>query len=144
MIFQGRYENEAGIFRPYISADVLSPANEWVMVDFLVDTGADETFLDFTFIKKFNIDTNGIDVKDDVGGVGGSGVPYFQIESQLKLISQGGTKIFNGKINLFLDPHSSEVPLLGRDVLDNFVIIFDRKQNSILLLDQEEKYKIGL
>ena len=36
MIFQGRYENDAGIFRPYISADVLSLANEWVTVDFLV------------------------------------------------------------------------------------------------------------
>lgn len=84
MIFQGRYENEAGIFRPYISADVLSPANEWVVVDLLLDTGADETFLDFSFIKKFNIDTRGIDVKDDVGGVGGSGVPYFQIDSGLR------------------------------------------------------------
>lgn len=143
MIFQGRYENEAGIFRPYISADVLSPANEWVDVDFLVAPGADETFLDFCFIREFNIETKGIDVKDDVGGVGGSGVPYFQIDSALKLISSGGTKVFKGKINVFLDPHSSEVPLLGRDVLDNFVVIFDRKQSSILLLDEEEQYKIG-
>lgn len=47
MIFRGRYENEAGVFRPYITADVLSPANKWVDVDFLVDTGADETFLTF-------------------------------------------------------------------------------------------------
>ena len=145
MILKGRYENEAGIFRPYISADadVLSPANEWVIVDFLLDTGADETFLDFSFIKKFNIDTKGIDVRDDVGGVGGLGVPYFQIDSALKLISPEGTKVFKGKINVFLDPHSSEIPLLGRDVLDNFVAIFDRKQNSILLLDEKEQYKIG-
>lgn len=136
MIFQGRYKDESGVLRPYIKADVLSPANEWVEVNFLVDTGADETFLDFSFIKEFNIDTKGIDVKDDVGGVGGAGVPYFQIDSALKLISPGGTKVFKGKINVFLDPHSSEVPLLGRDVLDNFVSIFDRRQNSILLLDE--------
>jgi len=141
MIFRGRYKDEAGTFRPYIMAEVLSPVNEWVMVDFVADTGADETFLDFTFIKKFDIDTKGIDVKDDVGGVGGSGVPYFQINSALKLISSGGTKIFKGKINVFLDPHSSEMPLLGRDILDNFVVIFDRKQNSILLLDEEEQFK---
>lgn len=138
MIFQGRYENESGIFRPYITADVLSPANEWVAIDFLVDTGADETFLDVSFIREFDIDTKGIDVRDDVGGVGGSGVPYFQIDSGLKLISPNGTKVFKGKINIFLDPHSSEVPLLGRDVLDNFVAIFDRKQNSISLLDEDE------
>ncbi|MFH1563317.1 MAG: hypothetical protein ABIF11_07890 [Nitrospirota bacterium] len=143
MIFQGIYKNVAGIFRPYIRIAVLSPTDKWTMVDFLADTGADETFLDFNFIKKFNIDTKGIDVKDDVGGVGGTGVPYFQIDSGLKLISSEWTKVFKGKINIFLDPYSSEVPLLGRDVLDNFVVIFDRKENSILLLDEEEKYKIG-
>ncbi|MBU0566824.1 hypothetical protein KJ693_05125 [bacterium] len=141
MIFRGRYKDEAGIFRPYMRADVLSPANEWVMADFLADTGADETFLDFSFIKKFGIDTKGIDVRDDVGG---SGVPYFQINSALKLISPGGTKVFKGKINIFLDPHSSEVPLLGRDVLDNFIAIFDRGQNSILLLDEGEHYEISV
>ncbi len=143
MIFRGRYKNESGIFRPYIRINVLSPIEKWVRVNFLVDTGADETFLDFSFIKKFNIDTKGIDVKDDVGGVGGSGVPYFQIDSVLKLISPNSTKVFKGKINIFLDPHSSEVPLFGRDVLDNLVVIFDRKQNSILLLDEEEQYKVG-
>lgn len=143
MIFRGRYKDESGIFRPYIKAEVLSPADEWVMVDFLLDTGADETFLDFSFIKRFNIYTRGIDVRDDVGGVGGSGVPYFQIDSGLKLISPDGTKVFKGKINVFLDPHSSEVPLLGRDVLDNFVTIFDRKQNSILLIDEGEEYRIS-
>jgi len=79
-------------------------------------------------------------VKDDVGGIGGSGVPYFQIESSLKLFSFEGTKIFKGQVNIFLDPRSSQVPLLGRDVLDNFVVIFDRQRNSILLLDEEERY----
>lgn len=142
MIFQGRYKNQDGIFRPYIRIYVLSPTEKWILVDFLADTGADETFLDFSFIKKFGIDTRGIDVKDDVGGVGGSGVPYFQVDSALKLISPKGTKVFKGKINIFLDPHSSEVPLLGRDVLDNFIAIFDRGQNSILLLDEEEEYNI--
>ncbi len=68
MIFQGKYVNEAGIYRPYISADLQSPSNKWVMIDFLADTGADETFLDYSYIKKFNIDMHGINVKDDVGG----------------------------------------------------------------------------
>lgn len=59
-------------------------------------------------------------------------MPCFQIDSALKLISPGGTKVFKGKINVFLDPHASDVP-------DNFVVIFDRKNNHILLLDEEEK-----
>jgi len=51
MIFRGRYENDAGIFRPYISADILSSQGNWVTIDFLVDTGADGTFLDYSLIK---------------------------------------------------------------------------------------------
>ncbi len=144
MIFQGKYVNEAGTYRPYISADLLSPAKKWIMVDFLVDSGADETFLDYSYIKKLEIDTDGINVKDDVGGVGGTGVPYFQIDTTIKLISKRDTKVFSGTINIFLDPHSCTMPLLGRDVLDNFVTIFDRKQSSIFLLDESESYKIEI
>jgi len=50
MIFKGRYENEAGIFRSYISAEILKPSSEWMLVDLLIDTGADETSLDLNFI----------------------------------------------------------------------------------------------
>jgi len=46
-------------------------------------------------------------------------------------------------LNIFLDPHTSDVPLLGRDVLDNFVIIFDKAENQILLLDKEESYLVS-
>lgn len=144
MIFYGRYKNEAGIFRPYISAELLSPSNEWMGIDLLIDTGADETFLDFSFIKKFKINIEEVKIKDDVGGIGGSGIPYFQLDSGLKLISSQGTKVFSGKINIFLDPYASEVPLLGRDVLDSFVVIFDKKQNRILFLDEQEQYELSI
>lgn len=143
MIFRGRYKNDGDIFRPYIIANILTPKGNWITVDFLIDTGADETFLDYNLIKRLQLKTEGIDVKDDVGGIGGSGIPYFQIDSSLKLVSTSGTKIFKGKINVFLDAHASEVPLLGRDVLDNFIVIFDKKRNSVLFLDEDEKYNIG-
>ena len=54
-----------------------------MVIDLLIDTGADETFLYFSFIKKLNLNTEGIDVRDDVGGVGVSVIPY-SIESKLK------------------------------------------------------------
>lgn len=144
MIFQGKYVEDAGYLRPYIRVQIKSQKGDWITVDFLMDTGADETFLDFSLIKRLGFKTEGIDVKDDVGGIGGIGVPYFQIDSALKLISPGGTKVFKGKVNVFLDPYSCDVPLLGRDVLDNFVAIFDKSQNLILLLDKDEEYKIDL
>lgn len=143
MIFRGRYENDEGIVRPYINGDILTPKGDWISIDFLIDTGADETFLDFNSIKRLQLKTEGIDVKSDVGGIGGSDIPYFQFDSTLKLISNSGAKIFEGGINVFLDPHACEVPLLGRDVLDDFIVIFDKKQNSVFLLDEDEEYHIG-
>jgi len=60
----------------------------------------------------------------------------------MKLISPEGTKIFGGEVNVFLDPHATDVPLLGRDVLDTFVAIFDRGKDDVILLDQPDSYRI--
>lgn len=105
----------------------------------MIDTGADETFLPYETVQDLDLDLTGIEVKDDVGGIGAQNVPYFKFKSGLKIIY---VRIFKGEINVFLDPHASDVPLLGRDVLDNFVVIFDRIKERILLLDEEEEYLI--
>jgi len=143
MIFYGSYRINWGVYRPFISAWVFSSNEKWVKFSFLADTGADETFLHHRSIDILNIDTSHLNVKTDVGGVGGSGVPYFQWETRLKIISTKGiSKLFAGKVNVFLDPHASRVPILGRDVLDSFVVIFDREKDQIILMEQPDSYKI--
>ena len=142
MIFHGRYRENYGANRPFITAYVLSPGGRWIQYSFLVDTGADETFLHYRSIKILGIDTSLLEIRDDVGGVGGYGIPYFRLNTQIKLISLRATKVFGGEVNIFLDPHASEVPLLGRDVLDNFSVIFDRRRNNVILLDDPDTYRI--
>ena len=83
-----------------------------------------------------------ITVRDDVGCVGGYGVPYFQHPLELKLVSTEGNTIFSGDVNVFLDSHATRFPILGRDVLDTFVVLFDRAQNQILLLREPDQYQI--
>jgi hypothetical protein len=65
---------------------VLSSKHKWHCFPFLIDTGADETFLPYTSIEKLNIDTSKVEIRDDVGGVGGYGVPYFKYETELNPI----------------------------------------------------------
>ena len=78
-----------------------------------------------------------------MGGVGGAGIPYFQWQTQLKLHSPDGIeRIFGGEVNVFLDPHATRVPLLGRDVLDKFVTILDRDKNQVILLDKPNAYHL--
>ena len=142
MIFYGHYRIHEGAFRPFITGYTQLGSGKWVRCSFLVDSGADETFLHYESIDILGIDTSGIDVRDDVGGVGGYGVPYFKHPLELKLVSKEGNAIFSGDVNIFLDPHATRFPILGRDVLDNFVVIFDRAQNRILLLREPDTYQI--
>ena len=121
---------------------MLSADRKWVKSSFLIDTGADETFLPYRSIGILRIDTSQIEIRDDVGGVGGYGIPYFHWNTEIKLISSEGTKTFGGEANIFLDPHATDVPLLGRDILDTFVAIFDRSKNDVILLDQPDSYQI--
>lgn len=143
MIFYGTYRFHHGAHRPFITAWVLSSQGGWVKASFLVDTGADETFLPQRSIAILGIDTSGLDVRTDASGIGGTGVPYFQWQSQLLLKSPGGQRrLFGGEINVFLDPHATPFPVLGRDVLDRFVVIFDRERNQVLLIDKPDGYKL--
>jgi len=67
MIICGRYEKVGRIYRPYIAASVLSTKGKWVQYLFLIDTGADATFLHYGSIEDLGIDITQIEVKDDVG-----------------------------------------------------------------------------
>ena len=67
---------------------------------------------------------------------------YIKFSTQLQFISGDNIKVFAGDINIFLDPHATDVPLLGRDVLDLFVVLLDCKNNQVLLLDEREKYSV--
>ena len=50
--------------------------------------------------------------------------------------------MFTGEVNVFLDPHASRVPILGRDVLDNFAAMFDRRKAQIALIEAPDRYQI--
>jgi len=143
VIFYGSYRFHRGAYRPFIIAWVLSTQEKWIKTSFLVDTGADETFLPQRSIAVLGIDTTSLDVRTDVGGIGGIGVPYFQWQSQLLLKSLSGQRrLFGGEMNVFLDPHAARFPVLGRDVLDHFVVIFDRKSNLMLLIGEPDGYQV--
>lgn len=143
MIIYGNYRINSGAFRPFLTAYIQSSTGRWLKFSFLVDSGADETFLHSRSIDILGIDVSRKEVKRDVGGVGGAGIPYFQWQTQLKLHSPDGIeRIFGGEVNVFLDPHATRVPLLGRDVLDKFVTILDRDKNQVILLDKPNAYHL--
>lgn len=65
-----------------------------------------------------------------------------EFDTEIRLVSPTESWIFAGKVNVFLDPHAADVPILGRDVLDKFAAIFDRAREDVILIGKPDGYEI--
>lgn len=142
MVFRGAYDNINGVRRPYLTILVRSRDGAWVPLPFLIDSGADATFLDASCLQQL-AKAPGVTSERIVSGVGGKAA-YIQFATALRFESEEGAKTFTGTIGVFTDPEACDTPVLGRDVLDNFRLIFDRGRNSILLLSPPHDYEVIL
>ncbi len=140
MIFRGAYDNINGIRRPYITILVRSHEGVWIPLPFLIDSGADATFLDASCIQQIGTNPGAV-AEQTASGVGGKAA-HIQIATTLRFTSEDGTKTFSGTIGIFTNPEACDTPVLGRDVLDNFRVIFDRGHNTILLLAAPHDYEV--
>ena len=140
MIFRGAYDDIDGIRRPYITVRVRSAEGAWIPLPFLIDSGADATFLDATCLRQIGADSNAVP-EQTATGIGGKAA-HIQFSTALRFESSEGTKTFSGTIGVFIDPEACDTPVLGRDVLDHFRLIFDRGRNIILLLAPPHDYDV--
>jgi len=128
----GRFGDTTG--RPYIEAFVWIPSLRIMgAVSFLVDTGADSTVLmqldaarlrvDFTRLKKTRINT----------GIGGNSTDW--IVPATLLFSEPRVKMYGYDITLTIAQPKLELEtcpsLLGRDILNNWRMVYDAPGNSL-------------
>ena len=142
MIFRGAYDDINGVRRPYVTILVRSQAGVWLPLPFLIDSGADATFLDASCLQQIGT-APGAGVEQTASGVGGK-VMHTQLVTALRFISEDGMKTFSGTIGVFTDPEACDTSVLGRDVLDHFRVIFDQGRNTILLLAPPHDYEVVL
>lgn len=140
MIFRGAYDDLNGVRRPYLTILVRSYEGTWIPLPFLIDSGADATFLDASCLQQTGADPKA-EAEQTAGGVGGKAIPV-QLAAALRFTSEDGTKTFSGTIGIFTDPAACDTPVLGRDVLDSFRVIFDQGHNTIFLLAPPHDYDV--
>jgi Retroviral aspartyl protease len=140
MVFRGSYDNINGVRRPCITVLVRSRDGAWIPLPFLIDSGADATSLDASCLQQMGTDPGAVS-EQTASGVGGKAA-HTQFATTLRFASEEGTKTFAGTIGVFTDPEACDTPVLGRDVLDNFRLIFDRNRNSIPLLSPPHDYEV--
>jgi hypothetical protein len=140
MVFRGAYDEISGVRRPYITVRVRSADGVWIALPFLIDSGADATFLDASCLQQMGV-VLGVATEQIASGVGGRAA-HVQFATALQFESPEGAKIFTGTLGVFTDPDACDTPVLGRDVLNSFCLIFDRGRNTILLLSPPHDYDV--
>lgn len=140
MLFRGSYDAINGVRRPYVTVQVRTASGAWIPLPFLIDSGADATFLDASCVQQLGINLEGAPQRS-VSGVGGQ-VSHVQFSTALRFESPEGAKTFTGTIGVFMNQDACDTPVLGRDVLDNFRLVFDKIRDCILLLSAPHDYDV--
>lgn len=131
-----------GVERPTVRAQIQRPGAEPIEVSLLVDTGADRTVLSADLLPELTSMTTPPPPSQALAGVGGS-VGYRLLRTTLWLMRDGGAPVaVRGEFAVFTELASSDLSVLGRDVLDNFAVIVDRPANTILLLAPTHRYRV--
>lgn len=143
MIFKGRYSqtNWDNPLAPFVNASLRTVNEQWIEVSFLIDLGADGTYLPSQYAKKLGMQLDRAPTEDNVTGVGGQRAEYVPFTTQLRF-SNGDEKILELEIGIFTQADALDVPILGRDVMNCFTVLCDFRGNLVWLLDETERTQL--
>ena len=141
MLVKGRWrEFPDEIKRPIIEAQVLTAAGVWKAVAFQLDGGADRTVLEARLLPWLTPLVVPASQMPRVGGVGGL-VGITLADTRLGFTrDDGGLVTVNGPFAVFTEAESCDISILGRDVTDNFDVIYSWPKREVLLLAPPHTY----
>lgn len=130
-----------GRLRPVIIALLADAAGERHQVSFLVDTGADVTVFTGEILALLRFSASEAD-GPRLAGTGGATVSTV-VNTNFRLRRENGEWVrFNGPLQAFSDPERLEMCVMGRDYLNHFAVIVDRKHDRVCLLTGRHHYSI--
>jgi hypothetical protein len=133
-----------GVLRPVVDAAVETPSGTLQPVMLLLDAGADRTVFDSTFRSLLFSLALPEDETPELGGIGGK-VDCIFIQTRLAFVSVDGRRAtVQGPFGVFGDPNSSDVSVLGRDVTNNFDVIYSYPNRQVTLLAAPHGFQIQL
>ena len=141
MRFDGEWlECDDGIVRPVMRAEILAGSGVWRAFELLVDTGADRTVISANVLETLRLETE--QSRDRIGGVGGL-VDSVNVRTQIRLTRDDGQKaVFRGSYAACTEHEALDMSVLGRDLLEMFAVIVDRRAEVIALIGGQHRYAI--
>ncbi len=145
MLLKGRWNHFAdGVVRPVIDAVVQTAGGTWEKVTFLLDSGANRTVLDASLFYLLAPLALQEEQSLQLGGIGGE-VESQVVQTTLAFARDDGKQIkINGTFAVFANMTSSDISILGRDVTNNFDVIYSYPQREVLLLAAPHTYTVQL
>ena len=131
-----------GFVRPVVEGTVQTPGDDWEPVVFLLDAGADRTVLDASVLQLLSTLALPEQRSPQLGGVGGKAQCVF-VQTRLGFTRDDGKRVTIQKpFAVFTDPASSDVSVLGRDVTNNFDVIYSYPRGEVILLSVPHSYRV--
>jgi hypothetical protein len=133
---------EDGIVRPAVQGAVQLPGDEWLELYFLLDGGADRTVFSERLLRRLRplstVEAEAI-MLSGVGGAAGS----ITVKTAIRFVRDDGRMItVRGIFGVFAESESGELSVLGRDVTNNFSVIYDHPDQAVALLASPHYYEI--
>jgi len=131
-----------GAIRPIVSGFVRTAGGQLVEVGFLLDAGADRTVFSSRFLHLLR-DLESTDSPQILlSGVGG-GADSITIKTEIAFARDDDQIVtIRGTFGVFTKAESADLSVLGRDVTNNFSVIYDFPRQTIALLAPPHSYEI--
>lgn len=142
MQFDGEWlQCDDDVVRPIIRAEILGGNGAWRAFELLVDTGADRTVISANVLESLYLDAT--EPRARIGGVGGL-VNSVSIVTQIRLMRNDGLPAnFHGAYVACTDHYALDMSVLGRDILDMFALVVDRRSDVVAIVGGNHRYTIG-
>jgi hypothetical protein len=143
MLINGEWlECDDEVIRPSVKGMVRLADGQWVEVTFLLDAGADRTVFSARFLHLLKPLAMSESAQAHLAGVGGA-VDSITIETAIGFARDDGRPVrVRGAFHVFAENESSDLSVLGRDVTNNFGIIYDYPNQTVALLSSPHYYEI--
>lgn len=141
MRVDGRWHRfQDGALRPVIDAAVFSSSGLWQNITLLLDCGSDRTVFDASLLSLLSPLASSENL--ELAGVGGS-VDSKVIPTRLAFVRDDGNRVtVQGHFSVFTDIASSDVSVLGRDITNNFHVIYSYPERQVVMFAQPHTYRI--
>jgi len=141
MRFDGQWlQCDDDIVRPVIRAEILAGDDVWRALELLVDTGADRTVISANVLESLNLQTS--EPRGQIGGVGGL-VDSVTVSTEIRFTRDDGRKTaFLADYAACTGHEALDMSVLGRDVLDMFAVVVDRRADVVTIVGGDHHYII--